>query len=299
MLPETVSRTALGTTVGRALESYRHKRDRLFEDPLAMGFLPPTYRAMVCLLRVPILGTVLLALRERQVPGVMGNLLCRTRFIDDKFRSALANGIEQIAILGAGFDSRAYRISGVDQTRVFEVDHAATQAWKRKRIKRMHKELPSNVTLVPVDLERQELGEALSAAGFQIGPNTLFIWEGVTQYIKAESVDSTFQYISRAVGVGGRVVFTYVNRGLIDGSVQMDGARRLMSEVERQGEPWVFGIQPSGLNQYLAERGLSLIEDVGADDYRTRYLDPVGRKMNLFEGERVAMAKGTRGGRTH
>ena len=291
MVPGTVSQTALGTAIGRAIESYRPERDRLFRDRFAMGFLPLKYRVIVRLLRVPVLGRALLAMRERQVPGIMGNLLCRTRFIDDTFRETVANGFDQIVILGAGFDSRVYRILGTTRIRIFEVDHPATQAWKRDRIERMHNELPSHVTFVPIDFQQQELGEAMAAAGFGTGAKTFFVWEGVTQFIAAEAVDGTFRYVSQAVAAGSRIVFTYIHRGLIDGSVQMKGAQKLLSELERQGEPWLFGIDPVELTQYLTEYGLKLIEDVGAADYRTRYLDPIGRRMDIFEGERVAVAE--------
>jgi methyltransferase (TIGR00027 family) len=258
-----------------------------------MGFLPLKHRVIVRLLQVPVLGAALLAKRERQIPGIMGNLLCRTRFIDDTFRDAVAEGFEQVAILGAGFDSRAYRIPGTSRIRVFEVDHPATQAWKRDRIERMHNELASHVTFVPIDFERQELGEVMAAAGFRTGARTFFIWEGVTQYIAAEAVDSTLRYVSHAAAPGSRIVFTYIHRGLIDGSATMQGAQKLLSELERQGEPWIFGIDPAELPGYLAARGLKLVEDVGAADYRKRYLDPIGRGMDIFEGERVAVAEVT------
>jgi methyltransferase (TIGR00027 family) len=286
----TVSQTALGTAAGRALESRRPDGDRLFFDPFAMALLPPTYRAIVHLLGLPVLGRVLLALRERQIPGIMGNLLCRTRFIDDAFRDALAGGCEQVVILGAGLDSRAYRIPGADRIRVFELDHPATQAWKREQIARRRDVAPSHVTFVPVDFERQDLSDVLVGAGFRNDANTLVIWEGVTQYLAADAVDATFRHLSRLAAHGSRIVFTYVRGGVIDGSTKLDGTEKLLAEVKRRGEPFVFGIDPGELPQYLATRGLELIEDVGAEDYRIRYLKPTGRVMDLFEGERIAVA---------
>ena len=291
MQPNTVSQTALGTAAGRAIESRRPANDRLFFDPLAISFLPSKYRAIVRLLGLPVLGPALLALRERQIPGIMGNLFCRTRFIDDSLRDALAGGCEQVAILGAGFDTRAYRIPGADRVRVFEFDHPATQAWKRERIARIEHGPLSHVPFVPVDFEQQGLGEAAAEAGFGSGANALVVWEGVTQYIAARAVDGTLSDIHRAVAPGSRVVFTYVHGGLIDGSVPFEGTERLMAEVTRQGEPWIFGIHPGELSRYLAARGFELVADVGAPDYRTRYLEPAGREMALFEGERVAIAQ--------
>lgn len=287
----TVSKTALGTAAGRAIESRRREGDRLFVDRFAMGFLPFKYRFIVHLLELPILGAALLAMRERQVPGIMGNLICRTRFIDDTLRDGLEAGCEQVAILGAGLDSRAYRIPGADRIRVFEFDRPATQAWKRNQLARMGHEPLSHVTFVPVDFERQDLGALMVEAGFRGGARTLVVWEGVTQYVEASAVDATFRNLRRAVAPGSRIVFTYIHRGLIDDSVAMEGMEKLLREVDRQGEPWVFGIHPVELSQYLATRGFNLLEDVGAADYRARYLTPTGRVMDVFEGERVAVAE--------
>jgi methyltransferase (TIGR00027 family) len=145
--------------------------------------------------------------------------------------------------------------------------------------------------LVPIDFEQQELGDVLAQAGFRTGVKTFVLWEGVTQYLGASAVDATFQYLSHAVASGSFIVFTYILRGIIDGSERVEASEKLLAELARQGEPWVFGIDPAELSRYLAAHGLQLVEDVGAEHYRTRYLDPVGRRMNLFSGERVAVAQ--------
>lgn len=291
MKTDIVSQTAEGTAAGRAIASYRLEKDRLFEDRFARGFLKFGYRVIVDLLRLPGIGTALLAMRERQLPGIMGNLLCRTRFIDDTLRDALKRGFDQVVILGAGFDSRAYRIPGIDRVRVFEVDHPTTQAWKQTRLKRLLGILPSHVTFVPIDFDQQDLAHVMPATGFRSGNQTFFIWEGVTQYITAEAVDATFRYISRIVATGSEIAFTYIHRGIINSSVDFKGSQRLISNLKRQGEPWTFGIDPAEITQYLAKRGFVLVEHVGALDYLTRYLNPLGRQMNLFEGERVVLAQ--------
>lgn len=242
-------------------------------------------------MRLPGIGAALLAVRERQLPGVVGNLLCRTRYIDDALSDALAEGLDQVVILGAGFDSRAYRIPGIDRTHVFEVDHPATQAYKQRRLKRMLGTLPSHVTFVPIDFDQQKFEEAVAAAGFRTGAKTFFIWEGVTQYITAEAVDTTFRYVSCNAAAGSWVVFTYILHGIVDGSVRPKGVQRLLSDLERLGEPWVFGIDPAQVSQYLAARGLVLVDQVGAPEYRERYLNPLGRQVNVFEGEKVVLAR--------
>lgn len=286
-----VSRTALGTAAGRAIESFRCANKRLFDDRFAYSLLPPFLRVIVKILNLPGIGSALLLKRERQLPGIMGNLLCRTRFIDDSLCDAIHKGLDQVVILGAGFDTRAYRIPGIEKTRVFEVDHPITQAWKQSRLKKMFGNLPPHVKFVPIDFDRQKLDEEMTMTDFRTGIKTFFIWEGVTQYITAEAVDSTLHYVSQAAVSESEIVFTYINRGVIDGSVCLEGSQRLISNLKRQGEPWIFGIDPTKIAQFLASRGFTFVEQVGASEYQKRYLNPLGRQMNVFEGELTVLAQ--------
>ncbi len=286
-----VSRSAQEAAFVRAVETIRPKRNRLFEDHLAQGLLKPVRQGITRLLRCPGIGMLVLALRERRVPGFMGSLICRTRFIDDSLRRALAEDFEQVVILGAGFDTRSYRIPGIERLRVFEVDRPATQTWKQDRLKRMLGEIPSYVTLVPTDLDCAQLEGALAEAGFCLGARAFFIWEGSTQFHTPEAVDAILRYVACTAAAGSRIAFTYVHRGVITGTAHFEGMRRLVSLARRLGEPWIFGFDPTALRGYLAARGLALVEDVGAKEYTSRYLHPLGRQLRVFEGERTALAQ--------
>ena len=145
-----------------------------------------------------------------------------------------------------------------------------------------------------MNFDQQDLSNILRAAGFQEGKRTLFIWEGVTQYLTAEAVNDTLEFVSGASGPGSGIVFTYVLRGIIDGTARPEWFRPFLSFARRVGSPFIFGLDPGELEQYLSDRGLRLIDDVGAAEYQDRYLEPLGRKMNVFEGERVAFAKAMR-----
>jgi methyltransferase (TIGR00027 family) len=230
-------------------------------------------------------------MRERRMPGSLGGILCRTRYIDDVLQRSLAGGLDQVVILGAGFDTRAYRIAGMDRVRVFEVDLPGACKAKRSRLESVLGRMPRHVALVGMDFDRQDLGEMLCASGFQTGQRMLFIWEGVTQYITAEAVSHTLEFISRVSGAGSSIVFTYVRRGIIDGTDRPEWMGSFLVLAGKLGSPMIFGLDQAELEPYLLERGLELVEDVGAADYQEHYLRPLGREMNVFDGERAAFAR--------
>ena len=133
--------------------------------------------------------------------------MARTALIDRRLELALRHGVAQVAILGAGYDSRAYRISGIEKTRVFEIDRRETQQVKRNRMIRHLKSIPPNVVFVEVDFLRQTLAEVLAARGFDPGRRTFFVWEGVTNYLDAGSVDATLRSVG-SCAPGGEIAFT-------------------------------------------------------------------------------------------
>jgi methyltransferase (TIGR00027 family) len=281
----------VGTAATRVIEMYQPEDTRLFDDPLAYALLPLGWRLLLRLAYLPGLRGAVLSMRERRMPGSLGGILCRTRYIDDVLQRSLAGGLDQVVILGAGFDTRAYRIAGMDRVRVFEVDLPGACKAKRSRLESVLGRMPRHVALVGMDFDRQDLGEMLCASGFQTGQRMLFIWEGVTQYITAEAVSHTLEFISRVSGAGSSIVFTYVRRGIIDGTDRPEWMGSFLVLAGKLGSPMIFGLDQAELEPYLLERGLELVEDVGAADYQEHYLRPLGREMNVFDGERAAFAR--------
>jgi methyltransferase (TIGR00027 family) len=263
---------------------------RLFDDPFARSFLPAIPAATAYIANIPVLGAAVTATAELLAPGARGIAVGRTRFIDDALLSAVKE-VDQIVILGAGYDSRAYRLTLPSDVSVFEVDHPATQARKRRTLAPLLRRTPSRVTFVAVDFDRDSLASALAANGFAAGRRNFFIWEGVTEYLQPTSVDATLQFVVEASAPGTWLAFTYTDIRLIDGRKRFRGGRRLLALSRLGGEPYCFGIDPSDLRAFLAGRHFELIEDIAGAGYAQRYFAPRGRRIAGNEYERTALAR--------
>lgn len=277
----------------RALESCRRPAAaRLFEDRLAARLLPPSLRAVATAGRVPLLHRGVTRFIDRRWPGARTSAVARTRLIDDAVTAALRDGVDQVVILGAGFDGRAYRMPAMAQARVFEVDHPATSAAKRERLAALLGGRPRHVTFVALDFDRAALLAALDAAGCDRSQRSVLIWEGVTNYLSADAVDATLRDLA-TFAAGSPLLFTYVHRGVLDGSAAFAGTEHVEALLQRVGEPWTFGFDPAEVPPYLAARGIELVADLGADAYRARYLGDPGTGYAFY---RTVVARVTGGG---
>jgi methyltransferase (TIGR00027 family) len=292
MKPGQASKTAEFNALFRAIESSRRpRRKRLFEDPFAPGFLSRLGRAYLQVSRLPLVGRLIPWYIDTKWPGVWPSAIGRTCWIDDQLRAALKEGITQVVILGVGYDCRAYRIPGIERARVFEIDHPNTLATKVERLTHLLGSIPGNVTFVEVDFNRQDFAAVLRNSGFDQAVSSFFLWEGVVHYLIAEAVDLTLRSIASLSAPGSRLVFTYIHRGLLDGSVAFGDLRSIPGTLNDSGERWTFGFHPDELASYLAERGLRLVTDVGSIDYRKQYLGRSGSHLKGFEFYRVALAE--------
>ena len=173
---------------------------------------------------------------------------------------------------------------------MFELDRPATQAAKRDALARAGTGT-GHVVFVAVDFETDDLADALAHAGYVVDRPTLFVWEGVSQYLSANAVDNTLALIHKVAGGGGWLVFTYVDRAVIDGQAsEFPEAAKWLRGVNKRGEPWVFGISPARTSEFLGARGFSLIEDVSTAEAGNRYFTPVGRREKASALYRVATA---------
>lgn len=286
------SRTAEDVALFRALETAR-PHDRVFADPFAARFLHGGYRLLARAAAIPAVNRWIEHYIDRHyAAGPRGSAVARTRLIDDLAGDALADGARQVVLLGAGYDSRAYRLPAMARATVFEVDHPATQRAKQRLLRgAVHPGRRAHVRLVPADLTVDDLSATLRAAGFEAFERTVVIWEGVTNYLTSEAVDATIRTLAAIAGSDSRLIFTYVDRRALDGTGDFPGFAEWHASVAGKGEPWTFGFVPSELPAYLDERGLTLFLDESAREAADHYLLPLGRHDPASSFYRIAAAE--------
>jgi methyltransferase (TIGR00027 family) len=274
----------------RALETNRPAARRLFVDRFAVEFLSPRLRRVAALSRLRPAGALLRAHIDHRWPGARTSAVARTRFIDEAAEAALGSGVAQVVLLGAGFDARAYRLGAMARAVVFEVDHPSTSGAKRKVVEGLLGSLPPHVRYVPADFGAGPLHETMAAAGYDPRRRTLFIWEGVTNYLTEPAVDGTLRWCADAAA-GSQVLFTYVHRLVLENPQAFWGTTKLFATLGAAGERWTFGFDPAALPDFLERRGLVLAEDLGAADYRARYFGAAAARMRGYEFYRLAVAR--------
>jgi len=263
------SRTAEGMAAFKTAESMKPEKNRIYYDPLAKHFLGPFYGAVV---KNRLLTRLAVWYYERIWPGGYGYIITRTRYVDEYLQTNIDEGIEQLVILGAGYDSRPYSfLKAEDKVRVFEVDHPATQKRKLEKLRNIYSSLPDYVTFVPVDFNKEKFGDRLIESGYGKGLKTLFIWEGVTMYLTSDAVDETFSFITTCSGDGSSIIFNYMDKSLVDGTNKQKDAQKLRKTLFRMGEPPIFGIGERKIEAFLDSRGFNQVVNVTGDYLRDTY----------------------------
>lgn len=288
MARNPAAQTAFGPMVQAAIEQYEPPERRLVEDDLALSILPAGQRAIVRAMRWPLLRRVTISAGERAVPGSWALIACRKRYIDDKLDEALGN-VDAVVILGAGMDTRGYRLVRRSDIPVFEVDLPVNIARKKAAVQRAIGVMPTSVHLVPLDFERDDLVGALTGHGYREDARTFFIWEGVTQYLTEDAVRSTLGAL-QATPAGSRLVFTYVRKDFIDG-LNMYNAALLYKRFRQRQQVWHFGLNPEDVAVFVGEYGWRLVEQAGPDYFVRNYIEPVGRNLTASELEWSAYAE--------
>jgi len=258
--------------LARAGEALRPVARRIVDDPYARLFLRPMAQNLLAGRRSPL-----------PLAGTSAELttfvLCRHRAIEDRLAAALGAGIEQVVVLGAGYDTRAWRFAeALGERPIWEVDFPAT-ARRKARLERRHAgELPpSTLRRVEVDFERQSFAERLLAEGFAAGARTFFIWEGVSMYLTRRAVKESLAGMTGLGGAGSELAadFWY----LVDAPDPASFLRRVTPNLlALLGEPVLFGIHPEDVAAFLERQGITVHETLEAGALEERYLRDDSRR---------------------
>ncbi|MEZ5503484.1 MAG: class I SAM-dependent methyltransferase [Halioglobus sp.] len=207
------------------------------------------------------------------------NVIARSRYTEDALAAAIARGVRQYVLVGAGFDS--YALRRPPQARaveVFELDHPATQTLKRQRMADCGIEPGEGVHFVAADLASERVGDALSRTTFDAARPAFFSWLGVTMYLTREANLATLGSIARCSAAGSELVFSYTDQHMFEAAGAPDAAlyEELKQSVSSLGEPFVSGFHPAELPRELRTLGLELEEDMSDIQLLQRY-DPAGK----------------------
>ena len=281
------SLTAEYMALFRALESARPASSRLFYDPFAALFLSGRRRWLYGIARFDWGSRLIERLLDWKAPGARAAGIARTKWFDEEAGSVLQKA-RQLVLLGAGFDTRGFRLSAARQSTTFELDQPETSRAKQVALKKALGVLPSSVRFVTIDFNTQSLGAVLGHAGFDPMSPACFIWEGVTHYLSSEAVDNVLREIRQSAR-GSVLLFSYIHRGVLERPGAFFGAEKLMSRLESYGEPWTFGLRPKELAGYLAARGLRLMGDLSVTEIWRRAGRP-STELHGYEFYRLASA---------
>jgi methyltransferase (TIGR00027 family) len=268
--------TAEGACALRAAGTTLRDPELRNPDHLAASFIAPGFKA-TAIVKVPLLRRLMPRLFEAILPGSLWFELARTHHMDEVLLAEVRDGATQVVFLGAGLDSRSYRLR--DELRsaaLFEIDHPVTAAVKRERLEAMFGSMPDHVSYVHVDFNTEEVGERLAAHGFDAGARSIVLWSGVTPYLEPEGVAESLRWFASGTGPGSALCFDYLWKEMLDGDDSFHGARQLRKRVAAGGEPFKFGIPRGTTAGFVEPFGLVLEEDLGPGDAQERLLHGAG-----------------------
>jgi methyltransferase (TIGR00027 family) len=219
-------------------------------------------------------------------------IAARSRFSEDTLAACVDRGVRQVVVLGAGLDTFSLRNPHAGQgVRVFEVDYPATQHWKRERLKQAGLAVPASLTFVPVDFERQSLGDGLMAAGFQADSPAFFQWLGVVPYLTREAVSLTLDFIA---GVPeSEVVFDYAEPFENYPADRRVHVMEVAAQAAARGEPWLSLFDPAELSKMLRNKGFGIVEDLGLAEIADRFYGALKQGIVIGPGAHMLRAQKT------
>ncbi len=286
-MARAAAKTGAGPTMLVAIEQYFPKSERIIDDNLA-GKILPSGRAFLPIAKFSLIRNWMIRVSEKNTPGMWGCMLCRKRYIDEKVWES-HNQIEAVVNLGAGYDTRAFRLQELAEIPVWELDQPETIESKRLRLGKIFGGIPPRVHLTAIDFDHEQLENVLKSSGYSLDKRTFFIWEAVTQYLTQEGIRTTFDFLAK-VERGSCLALTYVRQDFLEGRA-MYGWETFYKKFVERDKTWIFGMEPEAWPNFLKAYGWRVIEDIGYDKLAERYVKPTGRTLSSTPIERIVYAE--------
>lgn len=272
---------AEGIALHRFAETMLPEDVRILSDPYAVYFLDPVKMAWA--MEHPGETREMAEEIERRMPGLANAIRARIRYFDDIVRDAPGKGFSQIVILGAGYDTRAFRIDTLKGgTKIFEIDRSDTQVRKTGIITKVFGRLPDGVAFLPLDMARDRCWEPLQDSGWDPGQKTLFLLEGLVMYLPRPAVLDLLAGIAAHAGAGSAVLFDFMPQSLADGSSEAEGGQNIREWTVRIGEPILSGFDGGEVVPVLAGLGFTGVEILSSQAFASAYYTGknAGRKVS-------------------
>jgi methyltransferase (TIGR00027 family) len=271
--------TARGVALVRAVEMLRGTASRVSSDPYARSFVNPFNIFGLRLMQLTGLSRLI------GIEPMLTFAIVREQYVEDLILREAQAGLGQMVVLGAGFDTRAYRIAALRDIPVFEVDHPVTQAQKRKALAGIV-EPPANVQFVGVDFETDDLGRQLRAAGYRENRRTLFVWQGVSMYLTPDGIDRTLAFIAQHSAAGSAVVLDYFDARAMEGGEA--SVIRFFTAI--MGETVRYAIDPQEIDGFLRARGFTDVRNADGAQMSRPYLTGANERRPMAKGVNIVVA---------
>ena len=282
--PGEVSWTAEGVTAIRAVGALAQDAKIRNPDYLAKKFVSPAYW------HYSVFNPKDYALNMKVVRAYRADTYflvnARTHKIDQTLKEMAADGLEQVVVLGAGFDTRAYRFAEkMPQIKFFELDLPATLQRKKEMVKKAIGKVPEYVAYAPIDFNTETIEEALVRVGYSSAKKTFFVWEGVTMYISEEAVKGTLAFIATRSAPGSSVVFDYMLAGVAAKDWKTYPQARVSAILcALHGEPWIFGFPEPSAGPIVKDAGLEIVEDLNGKGMTEKFMTGSDGKLDGLAG---------------
>jgi methyltransferase (TIGR00027 family) len=266
------SETAIFAALYRAIANKEFKNRNFGSDYLAEYFLPSHFKFFIKFkkIRVNVKNK-----DNKLTPGMYEYMLARTAFFDNVFIDALNKNIPQIVLLGAGYDTRAYRFANLNNTtKIIELDIETTQNRKNKCLQKAQIDIPKHVRLVPINFNKESLKNVLEKAGSANNEKTLFIWEGVSYYLEPESVDATLEFVKNYSHNESVIAFDYAISITEENIKDYYGVKEFAQtwRKHRSDELFRFAIDEGKIESFLDQRGLKIVNHLDNREIEKTFL---------------------------